>query len=137
MAYVNVPEDLTKVKSKVVFNLTKRQLICLSIAVITGIPFYFLTRDYLGVTNAATGMIFLMIPAFMFGMYEKDGLPLEKVLMNMIVVLFIRPHIRRYKTDNVYRNQEGLEGDNRLSPRNRPRSGKKDKLKGGGRRKAV
>ena len=28
MAYVNVPKDLTKVKSNVLFNLTKRQLIC-------------------------------------------------------------------------------------------------------------
>ena len=26
MAYVNVPKDLTKVKTKVLFNLTKRQL---------------------------------------------------------------------------------------------------------------
>lgn len=26
MAYVNVPKDLTKIKSKVLFNLTKRQL---------------------------------------------------------------------------------------------------------------
>ena len=28
MAYVNVPKDLSKVKSKVLFNLTKRQLVC-------------------------------------------------------------------------------------------------------------
>ena len=28
MAYVSVPKDLTKVKTKVAFNLTKRQLIC-------------------------------------------------------------------------------------------------------------
>ena len=28
MAYVPVPKDLTKVKTKVMFNLTKRQLVC-------------------------------------------------------------------------------------------------------------
>ena len=28
MPYVPVPKDLTKVKTKVVFNLTKRQLVC-------------------------------------------------------------------------------------------------------------
>ena len=28
MAYVNVPKDLSKVKSKVLMNLTKRQLVC-------------------------------------------------------------------------------------------------------------
>ena len=27
-SYISVPRDLTKVKSKVMFNLTKRQLIC-------------------------------------------------------------------------------------------------------------
>lgn len=32
MAYVNVPKDLTKIKSKVLFNLTKRQLICFGLA---------------------------------------------------------------------------------------------------------
>ncbi|MBR2575712.1 MAG: PrgI family protein, partial [Firmicutes bacterium] len=32
MAYVNVPKDLTKVKSKVLFNLTKRQLVCFGMA---------------------------------------------------------------------------------------------------------
>ena len=29
MAFVSVPKDLTKIKNKVVLNLTKRQLVCL------------------------------------------------------------------------------------------------------------
>ena len=33
MAYVTVPKDLTKIKSKVMFNLTKRQLLCFGAAV--------------------------------------------------------------------------------------------------------
>ena len=72
MAYVTVPKDLTKVKNKVAFNLTKRQIVCMAIAAAFGIPFFFLTRDYLGITNAATGMVLLMVPAFLFGMYEKS-----------------------------------------------------------------
>ena len=32
MAYVTVPKDLTKIKSKVMFNLTKRQLLCFGAA---------------------------------------------------------------------------------------------------------
>ena len=31
-AYIPVPRDLTKVKSKILFNLTKRQLICFGAA---------------------------------------------------------------------------------------------------------
>ena len=42
MAYVSVPKDLTKVKNKVAFNLTKRQLICIGIGAAVGIPSYFL-----------------------------------------------------------------------------------------------
>ena len=38
MPYVPVPKDLTKVKTKVAFNLTKRQLICFSIAGVVGVP---------------------------------------------------------------------------------------------------
>lgn len=44
MAYVTVPKDLTKVKSKVVFGLTKRQLICFGGALLVGVPLFFLIR---------------------------------------------------------------------------------------------
>ena len=111
MAYVTVPKDLTKVKNKVAFNLTKRQIVCITIAAAFGIPFFFLTRDYLGITNAATGMVILMVPAFLFGMYEKDGMPLEKILLNIITVRFRRPHVRRYETENIYMQEEKAEAE--------------------------
>ena len=102
MAFVSVPKDLTKVKNKVVLNLTKRQLICLSAAAAIGLPFYFLTREWIGTTNAATSMVLLMLPAFMFAMYERDGLPLEKILWNIVTVKFLKPAIRRYEVENFY-----------------------------------
>ena len=102
MAYVQVPKDLTRVKTKVMFNLTKRQLICFSLAGIVGIPFYLLTRHPLGSTLSACMMIVLVLPFFLFAMYEKDGRPLEKVLMNIIQMKFQRPGIRPYKTENFY-----------------------------------
>lgn len=108
MAYVSVPKDLTKVKNKVAFNLTKRQIVCLGIAVAVGLPFYFLTKGTIGTSNAATGMVLLMLPAFLFAMYEKDGMPLEKVLMNIITVQFLRPDIRCYETENMYETSEPM-----------------------------
>ncbi len=102
MAFVSVPKDLTKVKNKIIFNLTKRQLICFGVAAVVGLPFYFLSRGIIGSSNAATGMCLLMLPAFLFAMYEKDGLPLEKVLKNMITVKFIRPSVRKYQMENMY-----------------------------------
>lgn len=106
MAFVSVPKDLTKVKNKVVLNLTKRQIICLTIAAAIGLPFYFLTRNVIGTSNATTGMVLLMLPAFLFAMYEKDGLPLEKILWNIITVKILNPAIRRYEIENLYEMQE-------------------------------
>jgi len=48
LAYVPVPKDLTKVKSKVLFNLTKRQLICFGGGALIGVPLFFLLRGSLG-----------------------------------------------------------------------------------------
>ena len=104
---MSVPKDLTKVKNKVVLNLTKRQLVCLSVAAAVGLPFYFLTRNLIGTSNAATGMVLLMLPAFMFAMYEKDGLPRDKILWNIVTVKLIRPAIRRYEVENFYEMDEG------------------------------
>lgn len=112
MAFVSVPKDLTKVKNKVVLNLTKRQIICLTIAAAIGLPFYFLTRGTIGTSNAATGMVLLMLPAFMFAMYEKDGLPLEKILWNIINVKILNPAIRRYEVENLYEMQEQKSASN-------------------------
>ena len=102
MAYVSIPKDLTKVKNKVAFNLTKRQLICIGVGAAIGIPVYFLTRGVLGNSTAATIMILLMLPAFSFAMYEKDGMHLEEVLLHVIRVRWLRPAIRKYETDNAY-----------------------------------
>ena len=102
MAYVSVPNDLTKIKSKLAFNLTKRQLICFGGAALIGIPTYLLTRSVIGNTAAMLLMIALMLPCFFFAMYERDGLPFEKVLRNIIRSRLLWPRTRPYKTENFY-----------------------------------
>ena len=102
MAYVSVPKDLSKIKTKVLFNLTQRQLICFSAGALIGVPLFFLLRNRIGVSSAAMVMMLAMIPAFLLAMYEKNGLPLEKVLRNIVNVLFLRPKQRPYRTNNFY-----------------------------------
>ena len=80
MAYVTVPKDLTKIKSKVMFNLTKRQLLCFGAAVAIGLPLFFLTKDSAGTTTAALCMVLAMLPMFLLAMYEKNGQPLEVII---------------------------------------------------------
>jgi len=102
MPFVSVPKDLTAVKTKIAFNLTKRQLICFGLGGLIGIPVYLFSRGSIGSEAAALLMIGLMLPFFAFGIYEKDGQPLEKVLGNFIHVSFIRPPNRPYRTNNGY-----------------------------------
>ena len=107
MAYVPVPKDLSKIKTKLAFNLTKRQLICFSGAAAVGLPAYLFSRGSIGNSAAMFLMIGLMLPFFFFAMYERDGLPLEnlpleKVLKNIIRTRFLYPRVRPYKTENFY-----------------------------------
>jgi len=102
MPYVNVPNDLNKIKTKMALNLTKRQLICFGGAVVIGIPTYLLARAAIGNSAGMLVMIALMLPFFFLAMYERDGLPAEKVARNIIRAAFVRPGPRPYKTENFY-----------------------------------
>ena len=96
-AYISVPRDLTRVKSKILFNLTKRQLICFSVAAIVGVPVFFLLKRTGNVSLATLGMMLVMLR-----MYEKDGQPLEKIAQHFIRAKIIRPQVRPYRTNNYY-----------------------------------
>ena len=102
MAYVTIPKDLSRVQSKVLFGLTKRQVICFGAAAIIGVPLFFLTKGALGTTTAALCMILVMLPFFLFAMYEKNGQPLEKILKNIIRVRLLAPAARPYQTNNRF-----------------------------------
>ena len=102
MAYVPVPKDLTKVKSKFIFNLTKRQVLCFGLGALVGVPVFFLVKGSLGTSAATLLMIVLMLPFFLFAMYEKNGQHLEVVLKHFIESRFLRPKTRIYQTDNFY-----------------------------------
>lgn len=102
MAYVPVPKDLNAVKTKVLFNLTKRQL-CLprqrrsggraAVLPAPAEPFQQRSGDLHDRGHA---------PFFLSALYEKNGLPLEKIIKNIVQVCFIRPKVRPYETDNFY-----------------------------------
>ena len=102
-AYIPVPRDLSRVKSKVFFNLTKRQLICFGGAALIGVPAFFLMKKVTGnISLSVMCMMVLMLPLFFLAMYERDGQPFEVVARHFIESKFIRPKIRPYQTDNYY-----------------------------------
>ncbi len=101
-SYISVPRDLTKVKSKIVLGLTKRQLICFSVAALIGVASFFLIKSVSEINVAVMGRMVIMMPIFFFAMYEKNGRPLEVYLGHFIETVFIRPKKRPYRTDNYY-----------------------------------
>ena len=138
MAYVPVPKDLTKVKTKVAFNLTKRQLLCFGGGALIGVPLFFLLKEPVGTSTATMCMVLVMLPCFLLAMYEKNGQPLEKIIGNMLKVSVIRARERPYRTNNFYavlERQEKLDQEvyhivygNQKSKRNQAeKTGKKSK----------
>lgn len=111
--YISAPRDFSKVKSKVFFNLTKRQIICFSLGAMIGVPTFFLIKRFGNVTVATLGMMISMMPLFFLAMYEKNEQPLEVYIEHFIEATFKRPKIRPYKSENYYALLEILAGQER------------------------
>ena len=101
-AYISVPRDLTRVKSKILFGLTKRQIVCFGTGALIGVPVYFFVRGSGNLSLAALSMIAVMLPFFFFGMYERHGQPPEVVARQFYQARFVRPKVRPYRTNNYY-----------------------------------
>jgi len=102
MAFVAIHKDLTAVKQKFILGLTKRQAICFSGAAAMGLPLFFFLREVIPTSAATFLMVLVMLPWFLFAMYERHGMPLEKFLRCIISVKITRPKIRTYQTNNLY-----------------------------------
>ena len=112
MAYVPVPKDLNAVKTKVMFNLTKRQLVCFGSGLAVALPLFFLCKSCMNTSVASLIMILVLLPFMLLAMYEKNGQPLEKIVRNIVQVCFLRPKQRPYQTNNFYaalEQQENLD----------------------------
>ena len=83
-SYISVPRDLSKVKTKVFMNLTKRQILCFGAGALIGVPVFFLLKSSGNLSLAALGMMAVMLPLFFLAMYEKDGQPLEVVAKHLM-----------------------------------------------------
>ena len=79
MAYVPIPKDLKRVKTKVAFNLTKRQLIGFSIAGLLGFSAYIFVRKLVPNDIAVLTL------------FEKDGLVFEQYFKLIYLHRFYQP----------------------------------------------
>lgn len=99
MAYVQIPKDLAKVKTKIAFNLTKRQLIGFSLAGLVSIPVYLSVRESVGNDVGMLLLILLTFPFLFLTFYEKDGLPSEVYLKYIFLHQHYQPCVRYKSTD--------------------------------------
>ena len=109
MASAVVHKDLANIKTKVLFGLTKRQIICFGAAALIGVPLFFLLRTAVRASSATVWMVLAMLPFFLFAMYERNGQPLEVFLRHMIQTVFVRPKVRVYRTHNIYTEEKRLD----------------------------
>lgn len=104
MGYVPIPKDLKKVKTKVAFNMTRRQLIGFTLAGLVGIPVYLFMRKFLPNDIAILFLIGSTLPIFFITFFEKDGLTFEKYFKYIYLHKFYQPSKRVRK--EVYLEQE-------------------------------
>ena len=135
MAYVQIPKDLSNVKTKVALNLTKRQLIGFAVAGLIGIPTYLKTRNALGNDLAVFLMIILTIPIFFVVFYEKDGLPCEKYLKYVYLHEKYQPKVRVSKERFIEMRKEeqdinGKKSGSAKKSRKKKKTGRKTTKKG-------
>lgn len=102
MAFVPVPKDLSKVKTKVALNLTRRQLISFSLGGLVGFVIYTNTKKLVPSDIALLIMMAGVLPFFFLGVYEKDGLTFEKLIKYYYESKIRNPEVRIYKNENSY-----------------------------------
>jgi hypothetical protein len=102
MPYVKIPKDLSRVKTKLALNLTKRQLISFGIALVIGLPVFFVIKNAHSLELAGFVTFIVICPLIFVGLYERNGQPFERVLMNALKTFVIRAKQRPYKVINYY-----------------------------------
>lgn len=108
MAYVGIPKDLSKVKTKIAFNLTKRQLIGFTLAGIVSIPVYLNTRTVLGNDVSMILLILLAFPFLFMTFYEKDGLKAEEYFKAVYLHQFYQPKKRIKESEYLKQRKEEM-----------------------------
>ena len=127
MAYVPIPKDLKKVKTKVAFNLTRRQLIGFSVAALVGIPTYLFMRKFVPNDIAVIFLIVATLPIFFITLFEKDGLTFEKYFKYIYLHKFYQPSKRVRR--EVYLEQEKKNTADKLRKKSKNLSTKQEKSK--------
>lgn len=101
-AYISVPRDLSRVKTKILFGLTQKTAYLFFDGGNDRSAVIFYAQRGGNTSLAMMSMIIIMMPFFLLAMYEKDGQPMEVLVRHYVESRFIRPKERPYQTNNYY-----------------------------------
>lgn len=95
---VRIPKEITEYTEKIIFGLSGRQLLCLTLALVIGISSYALFTNLFNKEMASYLVIIEALPLFALGFIKKDGFTFEKYLSFAIKHKFSPPR-RTYQTE--------------------------------------
>lgn len=129
MIEIKIPKEIRDFKSKVIFNLTARQVISVVIALVINVPLYIFSKGLFGEDIAGWLIIIISAPIFLIGFVKKDGMNYEKYFLIMLRFNFLTPRIRKYKTENIftYLNERKRNSENERAKATSKDKGKKVK----------
>lgn len=93
MAYVPIPKDFKKIQTKVVFNLTRRQLIGFLLVGIVGFYVYRAMNSMME-EFAMMLTIIVTLPIFFVIFFEKDGMKFEQYFYYFYLYQYYQPKKR-------------------------------------------
>ena len=100
MAYVNIPQDLEKIKTRFMLGLTLKQLIMISLGALIGVPVLFIVRAIAGNAPALFSLFMCIMPFAFLALYEKDGLTAWQ-WVSLVIRRKMRTPKRLYVSQNI------------------------------------
>ena len=98
--FVKIPKDLSLIKQKFIFGLTKRQVICFGIGAAIGFPAFYIFNSLLGLQAGCLALGIGAGPAIFCGLFKKNGMHLE-VYGKLMAAFLRKPKERTYQSENT------------------------------------
>ena len=130
MIAVRIPEEIRKYKEKIAFGLTARQLISTVLTVAVCVPLYWFGKNYIPEDVLSWLLILIAVPLLAIGwisfqgghvIFGSNGMPTEKFFLVWLKFEALYPRMRKFHTNNVFREwqNEGYEEELPKSGRER------------------
>jgi hypothetical protein len=110
---VKIPKEINEYQEKIIFGMSIRQLICVSIAIVLCTATYFLAEPFIGGDLAGYLVLAESMPIMGVGFVNVNGFSFEKYVM-IVIRYYSSNRIRRYKTElltNVVDDYDDFETD--------------------------